>query len=352
MLVKVRITYIFLLIIGVISVSIACLLFHVYYLWYKIITIYIICNSLGFKDFLVMHRVNFLIIGLVTISIPLQAMKRTREEVQAMEAYGDWKYDQGFLDRLICERNKARYPYFIPAKDRDQSAEKYPPKRSFCDELLWAKKMQDEGIPREVTDAILQYCYAILSDDPLIKKSQQLFNLTTFDVLYLKKEQKQGLWYVLYDVGDSKQITIEGLDKDFSQRMSQNILSLPLSIRKKIVQKYGATMESSLHNKQICGARWCLDNEEAKTSFASSLANMVSCLSIPPQACVWDTLRGRLAPDFSLVTAMVVTTILFYFGLKKSVLHWLYETPEEKKYRTDLVKIPLLQEMECEIVQK
>ncbi len=300
-----------------------------------------------------MHHVNFLIIGLVTISISLQAMKRARDpkEMQDMEVYGDWEYRTGCLDKIISGGNRPQYPYFIPKKDRDQL------KRSFCDELLWAKTMQDVGIPRDVTNKILEYCYAgyaemISPDELLIQESQQVFNLTTFDILYLKKEQKQGLWYVLHDVEGRERIIIEGLDKDFSQKMSQNILNLPLSIRKKIVQKYGETMESSLHNQPICGARWSLDDEEAKNFFAYSSASMASLLSIPPQAILWEILGGGPVPDFSEVTTMVVTTILFYFGLKKSVLYWLYETPEDKKYRTELVKIPLLQEMEYEIVQK
>ncbi len=292
-----------------------------------------------------MQHVNFLIIGLVTISTSLQAMKRTREEMLAIEArrlsYGDWEYHTGVLDQFTVGRNRPRYPYFVPEKDRDQS------KRSFCNELLLAKKMQDVGIPRDVTNKILEYCYVemILSNEPLIQKSQQVFNLTTLDVLCLKKEQKQALWYVLHDVGDRNQITIEGLDKDFSQKMSQNILSLPLSIRKKIVHKYGKTMESSLHNTPRFGARGCLDDEENKASFASCLAKAVSFFSIPLQSCLWDALGFGAEQRCSAI-------ILFYCCLNKSILYWLYETPEEKRYRTNLVKIPLLQEMECEIVQK
>src|SRR5579863_2169756 len=284
---------------------------------------------------------KFLIIVIVSFSIPVEAMKRLREVEK------DWDNDLSRCDDFCSAgreyRMSFRQAYFLPEKDQNRF-------KIFSDYLLWAKKMNDdEGLLKDITDHILRYsnAFMILSDKPFMDEVKKL-DINESDVLCLSKGQRQGLWYILRYHTPGEAIEIDE-PAEFSQKMVQNIRSLPIPIKDKIVKKYGNTIKATIHHKLLCRAL-CLDDPRKKCSCIQH----VMCCSCCGLMCLYITWVqvGFFAPFFWLSSAAGLFNKELYDACRgRYNLSLCCETPEQEKERLGLVEISLLQEMECEIAE-
>ncbi len=280
---------------------------------------------------------KFFIIVILSFSVPVQAMKRLRE------AEGkDWDNKLSFWDDCTAGREykmSLSQAYFLPEKDQNRF-------RIFSDYLLWAKRMNnDAGVIKDVTDRILRYsnAFIILSDKPFIDAVKKL-DINESDVLYLSKGQRQGLWYVCNNLHEDV-ITIHQ-PAEFSQKMVQNIMSLPIPIKNKISEKYGKTIHATTKHKLLCGAL-CLDDKDNRCKCIKA----IMCCSSPLLAVVMD-----LLVKFPLFTSVLLgcSTYVYkedLYAACNSNLSIFCETSEQAEERLRLVEIPLLQEIECEIAE-
>jgi len=199
------------------------------------------------------YRIKLAAMGLLCASTAAQGM-----EIQ------NWGYkarDRGCVGYFLPKQDiPKQYPYFLPEKDNSES------KRSFSDELLFAKTMEAEEIlPKDVTDQILGWAYVTEKTlDPQMMYHLEAFKVNKLDFLCLPMKSKRALIYARVHVShkthvlDNRlpglELKIEGRDKEFAQKMSQYILDLPLPIRKELARKTGGYMvcntkyEPSIYN--------------------------------------------------------------------------------------------------------
>jgi len=171
----------------------------------------------------------------------------------------NWDYkerDRGYTGYFLPKQeHPKKYPYFLPEKDSSES------NRSFSDELLFAQRMSEKGLPKDITDQILYQAYLTEKtlDQQKMYELKERFKVNKTDFLCLPMKSKRALAYVLehknhHDQTYYHKMVIEGRDKEFAQKMSQYILDLPLSIRKEIAWNAGGYMmcntkyEPSIYN--------------------------------------------------------------------------------------------------------
>src|SRR6266481_220217 len=99
-----------------------------------------------------LYRINFLIINLLFMCVPFQAMKRD------MQLTPNWDYkerESSCLNSFFPKGTVSKYPYFSSEKDGDYA------KRSLLDELLFAKRVLSKALLKDVVAVILRYSYLI-----------------------------------------------------------------------------------------------------------------------------------------------------------------------------------------------
>jgi hypothetical protein len=188
----------------------------------------------------------------------------------------NWSYkerDRGYISYFLPQQTPRRLAYFETEKDSSAS------KRSFYDELRFAKQVLEPILSKDIADLILRYCYAtekIFPNDIDIKKNifNTFYTTITDDTLYLTRGDKQALLYLMNHTTTGQPIIIEGRDKHFSQKMSQHILELPLPIRQKIAEKYGKNMLCNTHYEHSMRNTVLGEDENTHIAYKQDLARI------------------------------------------------------------------------------
>jgi hypothetical protein len=264
-------------------------------------------------------------------TVSVQGMKRLRE----FECV-DWDYTTSFLDYTTFKKNRPRYAYFLPEEHQNR----FTINKIY---LLWSKKMnENEDLLKDVTNHILRYSHVlmILSDKQFMRGIKKL-DINESEVWYLNKRQRQGLWFILHHHDPGKSITIQQ-PADFSRKMVENIVSLPLSIKNKIAQKCDNKIKATMGYRLLCESV-CIDDEDSQAEF---ICRGIICLCICSPLILNDLVSES---ENKWYAAYNILRKIFTYNYNFSLL---WETAEQKEERLKLVEIPLLQEMEYMVVEK
>lgn len=136
-----------------------------------------------------------------------------------------------------------QYPYFLPEKETNN------PTRSLRDDLLFVNRV---ALAHDIRMIILAYSYATekIFDADIRKKLIDPYDILWREWIYLDSIGKRALLWLV----ENRSNVIEGRDKEFAPKMYTYFLSLPASIREKIVKVHGKDWyinthyESSLRN--------------------------------------------------------------------------------------------------------
>ena len=185
------------------------------------------------------YRVGVGLISLLCISTIAQGM-----EIK------NWDYkerDKGYISYLLPKQeNPTKYPYFLPEKDESES------KRSFSNELLFAKTVEKNWeLPKDITKQILNYAYLTEKtlDVNAMRALEEFCKFNKFNFLYLPLKSKRALAYIFENAKANSDFIIEGRDKEFACKMSQDILDLPLVIKKRLIYDSG-------RNYMLCNSKY------------------------------------------------------------------------------------------------
>jgi len=213
------------------------------------------------------YQINFfLIIYLVIGSIFAQEMKRDMQ----LQNWNYQKREESCLFYCGFTKDENFYPCFLDKKDAHAQ-------RSLRDDLLYAKRILEPGLLKEIATYILRYSYLIeqYCDRILIEKyTKTFYKSNSSDLLYLNQINKQTLLYILQDgLQKNNEIRVEGRDKEFARKMAHNILNLPVPIQENIITLCGPEIKCNLNYKPL----WrniLLDQEENKEHCASVAATV------------------------------------------------------------------------------
>ncbi|HLJ31352.1 MAG TPA: hypothetical protein VKU36_02860 [Candidatus Babeliales bacterium] len=310
-----------------------------------------------------MQRISYLMIVLSFFSSLMFAMKRDAIEVE--ENWGYKKRKNNCLVQCCLPESNKEYPYFLPEKE-DKNA-----KRSFLDELRIMHCLVEKKIfPKEITEIILRYSYQLFIDAhqkfaSKLKVHDQfapkLEGWSEWDTFYLNKTQKQTILFLK----KYRSFEIDGLDKHFAQKMTHNIVHLPHVTKQKLVPEYGNNIicntlyEASLRNT-ILGEnddnkRCCAKGGMGISCGCSLFTALTSGVIV---AKVKDVFIPSLkAAAFESLCALCIWLGMMLitdsgFGVYSKIRNRLMESLPEKRQRLGIQTIPLLQEMECAIIDQ
>ena len=311
-----------------------------------------------------MHQVKFFIIVLL-FSFSLYPMKR--DAIAEIEKnWGYKKRKNNCLVQCCLPESDKEYPYFLSEKE-DENA-----KRSFLDELTVMHYLRkEENFPKEITEIILRYSYQLI-----IKAHQEfasklkvhdqfapkLEGWNEWDTFYLSKTQKQTILFLK----EHRSFEINGLDKYFAQKMTHNIQHLPPVTKQKLVLEYGKDIicntqyDATLHNALLG------ENDNNKECCAEAIEKVVcgcSCCFIPiVLAVVGAEIGNFIMPTLQPADIGFMTWIFSWLGMqvithgghkaRRNMHNKLMESLHEKHQRLGIQTIPLLQEMECTIIDQ
>ena len=242
---------------------------------------------------------------------PLQSMQRVEQ---------DWEYKKR-EDKSICcltHKDDQDYPHFFLEK----------------------------------TDSKTQ-CSSVLEQE-IATKYNNIFN-DTYDITSLDDENKKALWYVSRIAEKNKnlkikELRIEGINKDFAQKMSQRVCNLPVDIKRKIAEKYGMNMICNTdYEPRLSDVIW--DDEDNKNKMAYVLAGSGGCCCYWLQKWCCDAICPCEDSYNFCIDVRGEITVFCLMYLYNKVNIWFNETPEQKDKRHGFETIPLLKEMECKIVE-
>lgn len=314
-------------------------------------------------------RTQFLM--MIFFCFSLQAMKRDWQLANL-----DYKQrDTNCLHHCFPKKDEKLYPCFLSDK-KDPYAQ-----RSLRDELLVAKRVLKKEMLKEVSSLILHKSYLITQQEDrlLIKKYKKAFNKDKegCDLLYLNQLHKQTLLYVLKDEFQKKnEIRVEGRDKEFAQKMSENILSLPLPIKENIINKFGLEIISNINYKpswrdivlddednkkrckvltsaECCTVSYCMLHGSKILSSYKPVKFSIALLSVMLTRVTGlsdSAIREYLFSGIDYGTPIALSACCCG-GTYKALEYLLQETQEQKDARHGFANIPL-KEMESVIIDQ
>lgn len=239
-------------------------------------------------------------IMLLSYSFSLQAMKLDAQIEQ------DWEYKKRDEKSLCCfgKTDDRVYPYFLSKKDNNNVK---------------------------------------ISEQRITTQYSKIFE-TVCDISSLNEENKQTLWYVLKTIKNSEKLRIEGRDKDFAHEMSRRVIRLPLNIKQKIAEKYGASMTRNVcYEPSYMDVLWD-DKDHVRHNVAC--CGMYSCCSL--QCYFWSLLN----PPHECMPIPILITLGCYHYLSLKINDYLKETGEQEDQRHGFraMNFVILQEMESNVV--